>query len=253
MNWKIVTVAAVAIAVAAGVWYVRQPATVEPDTASLPIPVPDSTPVARSEPVASAPQEPEQPVIAAPSAVDGSDAEARAAANDLAPQLAQWLTPDEQLRKWVLLVDQLADGKLPTKSRPLNYPLPAFSVGRNGDTLRVDRANYTRITPLLDILTAIKPVRMAQYYHAWRPLLDKAYLELGGKGGIDKRLRKAIERIAAVAPLDAPPLLVQPAIYYKYADSKLEAASDVDKLLWRMGPDNARRLQAYLRELEQEL
>jgi PHD/YefM family antitoxin component YafN of YafNO toxin-antitoxin module len=93
----------------------------------------------------------------------------------------------------------------------------------------------------------------AAYYRAWKPLLEKAYRELGGKGTFQQRLHAALDRVEAVHSLTAQPELVQPVVYYKYADPTLESASDVEKLMWRLGPRNTQKVQDYLHRLEPEL
>ncbi len=254
MNSKILIALLLVIAAAGLGWYFTHRASEQPITAvAAPRPLPAPQPVQREEPPPAASGEPQKPLVAAPVALDNSDAQMRAAATDIAPDLVQWLTPQEQIRKWVALIDEIAEGKLPLQNRPLNYPLTTFMVKRDGDTLTLDKENYPRTTLLIKTVTSISPARLAQYYHAWRPLLDKAYAELGNKGSFDNRVHLAIQRILAVKSLPAEPQLVRPSVYYKYADPKLEAASDIEKLMWRLGPDNTQRIQDYLQQLQREL
>jgi hypothetical protein len=215
-------------------------------------PIPQSAPVTPTPEPAKPPVE-QLPLVAAPINLDGSDGQVHAAVSDFAVQLAAWLTPEEQLRKWVSLVDQIAEGKLPLKNRPLNYPLAAFMTQPKSGKQVLDPANYARADLLIKVFTSIPIERLAAYYHAWRPMLDKAYSELGGTSGFDKRLRTAIKRVLKVQPLKTSAELVRPITYYKYADPSLEAASDVEKLMWRLGPENSKRVQDYLRALEPEL
>lgn len=112
-----------------------------------------------------------------------------------------------------------------------------------------DRTNYERARALIDAFTAIPPVRLAQYYRGWQPLLDKSYRELGRSGNFEQRLRFAIQRIEAVKPLPPQSQLVQPGVYYKFADPIYENASELEKLMWRLGPDSTRRIQGYLRAI----
>jgi hypothetical protein len=147
----------------------------------------------------------------------------------------------------------MADGKLPAKNRPLDYPMTNFAVGLENGKLLLAPANYARADMLVDVFTAIPVESLAAYYHAWRPLLDKAYRELGGKGNFEQRLQAALDRVEAVPSLTTQPELVQPVVYYKYADPTLENASDVEKLMWRLGPGNTQKVQDYLHKLEPAL
>lgn len=234
-------------AVAAAIWYLERPAApvvVAPPVAHTPPPLAGEV----ERRAAAAPLPP--PEVAAPATLEGSDAAARMAIADFAPQLLQWLTPPEQIRKWVALVDQLADGAVPVEQRPLAYPLQPFQIERRGDAIVADRANYERATALIDAFTAIPPARLVQYYRGWQPLLEKSYRELGRGGSFEQRLLLAVQRIEAVKPLPSQPELVQPGVYFQFADTGYENASELEKLMWRVGPENSRRLQEHLRAIE---
>ena len=60
----------------------------------------------------------EAPLVAPPVSLEGSDVQVKEAVLDFAPAMASWLLPDQQIRKWVLLVDLMAEGKLPRRYRP---------------------------------------------------------------------------------------------------------------------------------------
>lgn len=186
-------------------------------------------------------------------ALTDSDAGVREAVAALAQKLAAWLTPTEQIRKWVITIDLAADGELIEKNRPLGYPMSAFKVTGSDTELRADATNAGRTTELVDTLTAIPPARAAAVYKSWQPLFEEAYKELGKPGNFDARLKLAIERVLAVKPLSGTPTLVRPKVFYRYADPKLEGASDIEKLLWRMGPDNSAKLQGWLEQVRDAL
>jgi hypothetical protein len=72
-------------------------------------------------------------------------------------------------------------------------------------------------------------------------------------GNFHTHFIELIDRTLAVESLSKPPVLEQPHVLYTYADQDLEQAGDLDKLLWRMGPDNMAALQGYLLELKSAL
>lgn len=195
----------------------------------------------------------EEPLVAAPASLEGSDVQVKEAMLDLAPAMASWLLPEEQIRKWVLLVDLVAEGKLPRRYRPLNYPMASFKVDESRGEIVADPANYERANILLDQLIAIEPARLARYYRQWQPLLDKAYRELGKPGSFDKRLHQAIEQVLVVKPLQEQAGFKRPGMFYLYVDNKLEKSSDLSRLMWRLGEGNTLRLQVYLKQLLSEL
>lgn len=190
-----------------------------------------------------------QPIAAPPMLAD-SDETVRQAAEDLSAPLPDWLLPEEQIRKWVMAVNLLAEGKIPVKDRPLEFPLAAFRARKTGDTFWLDRAGFSRSSQLIEAVTRIPPAQLARYYRSWYPLLQQAQDELGSGERFHDRLQLAIGRVLAVVPLQGDVELKQSIISYQYADQSLEKASAVEKLMWRMGPENARQIQDYLRELQ---
>ncbi len=189
------------------------------------------------------------PLVAAPLVLENSDEQVRVAILDIAPGMASWLIPDEQIRKWVLMVDLMADAKLPRRYRPIDYPMASFKVDEKDGVMVAAPANYERANLLIEQLVMIDPALMAKYYHQWQPIFEKAYRELGKPGSFDQRLRLSIERIIMVEPLQADGSVKRPGVFYQYNDPKLEKSPELSRLLWRLGPDNTAKLQAYLEQL----
>lgn len=255
MNGKIIAVIVAVLAIGAVGWYLQRDAT-EDDRVetALPQPEPQATELGEVERDDAAQETASEVAVLPPPTLDESDEPVRSAAADLATRLAAWVTPEEQVRKWVLLVDMAADGKVPARNRPLNYPMATFKASETDEEqYRFDTANYGRTGELVEVLVNIPPQKVADYYRVWHPLLQQAYAELGKPDSFDERLRLAIERVLAAQPLPAPPELERPNVFYTYADPAREKASDLDKLLWRLGPDNTQRLQNYLREVQSHL
>ena len=252
-------IAAAIVIVAIIVWLAVRSASDEPKPMPATAPPVDEMPVQRERfrPAPPPPAEPAQPaepdIVPPPANIDQSDPVVLDAVQDLAPKLVAWLTPEQQVRKWVLAVDNLAAGNVVTKHRPLNYDIGKFQVEKEDGQTVMSQANYDRAEALIDTVVEIPPEQLARYYHAWLPTLDKAYDELGRDNDFDSRLRAAIDHLLAVEPLDEPPVLEQPTVFYVYADEDLEQADDLTKLMWRLGPDNIERIQDYLRELKKAL
>jgi hypothetical protein len=250
MNRKLAIATLVAVAAGAVWWWQQRETPVQPPAArmQLPLQVPVAQPIQREQPARETVAVParEIPAIPVPGMLDGSDEMTRAAANELSPTLLKWLLPAEQIRKWVALVDQMADGKLPTKNLPLLFPMPAFDTVHVDDADRMNSTNFTRANLLVDTVTAIDEQKLADYYHAWRPLLEAAYKELGSEETFHSRLLLALQNVVEAPPPPVAAALVRPKVFYVYADPLLEKNSGVTKLLWRLGPDNQRKLQGFL-------
>lgn len=198
------------------------------------------------------------PIVPPPAKLDDSDSQVLLAVTEVSADFAQWLIPEQQIRKWVLAIDLMADGKLPRRYRPLNFPMSKFSVKAsaeqtnnviNGDKFIAVNDNHKRMNAIINSLSKIDPALLARYYKQWLPILEQAYSEQGKPGSFNQRFLQTISQVLAVNQLSNNPTLVRPKVLYRYADKSLEQASDIEKLLWRMGPDNSLQLQFFLREL----
>lgn len=195
-------------------------------------------------------QEKSQQAIEPPAEIAGSDNQVRAAAGDLSEPLSSYLSPDEQVRKWVALIDQMAGYRLPSKHLPVVYNKDSFKVVKTGNgTLINDPANFDRWDPLINAVTALDPKDVAVYYKKWSPFLERAYNELGNPQSFDTQLRSTIEHLLVVEPIPEDTPLKQPKVFYEYADPVLENADPLSKWMWRLGQDNMLALQEWLRQL----
>ncbi|MGK0500182.1 MAG: hypothetical protein ACJAYG_001829 [Oceanicoccus sp.] len=192
-------------------------------------------------------------IVSPPAELQDSDSQVLLAVAGLAPELSTWLLPDEQIRKWVLAIDLVADGNLPKRYRPLDYPMDKFSTDSSGAGDVADQKNFARMDVLINTLAAIDSKTLADYYQSWLPILEKAYREQGKPGNFDQRLRQAISQVLAASPADQQQPLIRPSVLYKYEDDVLESASDVEKILWRTGANNTEKLQNLMREFRMEL
>ena len=205
--------------------------------------------VAEPTPVILPPEEPLEPLPEVPSSLAESDNRVKAALAILSPDLLRWATPKEQLRKWVSLVNNVADGRVPIKNRPIKLKVEPFTAEERSGKLYLSAANYSRAAGLIDALVAVEPDLMMRYYQAWKPLLDEAYNELGLGDDFDDRLLAAIERVLSVPVLEQADIqLKRPVVFYTFADKELEQAPELDRFLWRLGPDNTHKLQGYLED-----
>ncbi len=229
------------------------PAVTPPPPQVTQAPPPVAGPVVESQEEFIEPEEKEPPLIEPPSSLNNSEQTVMALVDDLSPELVQWVVPDEQIRKAVLSIDLMAEGKVPSKYLPVDYTMPDYQVTKlDGKTLP-DTSNYERATALVDAITAIPPDTMAKYLNHWQPLTNSAYGELGKPGNFKQRVQMALDQIINAKPLPANATLIRPSVFYKYEDKQLEQSSDVQKLLWRMGPDNMAKVQAYAKQLKDTL
>jgi hypothetical protein len=152
------------------------------------------------------------------------------------------------IRRLVVAVDNLPNGRLPMKQRPLKAVSGALAVTGDDDTLILATENSARYAPLVALAEKIDAATLAAVYRRYYPLFQQAYQELGYPDGyFNDRLVAVIDHLLGAEPVDGPLRLVQPNVLYRYADPALEARSPAHKILLRIGPDNSRRVQAVLR------
>jgi hypothetical protein len=198
------------------------------------------------------PSPPKEPLKSQPpKSLEDSDKAVKKGAKQLSQQLVAWLTPEEQIRKWVLLVNSFGQGSMPIKNLPLNFPSKPFQVATADGHKRLSASNYTRGEALVNTLLSVDVDLLFRYYSAWSPLLETAYAELGQGGSFEQTLLGALNQIIAIDPDAAiSAKLEQPSVFYQYADPELENASDLEKFFWRLGPDNTRNFQQLSEQLK---
>ncbi len=252
----------IVVLVAAGAYLLWQDYHSDDELASLV--APEVAPVAvveeaesMSHKASSRDAEAQEALLPAPSGLDESDAFVESLVNAVAPEFIQWLVPDEQVRKAVTAIDMMAEGQYPRKYPVIVFPHTAFQVVSGGegeeDLKYANLANTNRADSLIAALKRVDPALLARYYRQWRPTLEQAYGELGKTDRFSDRFETALDRLIAVESPPADAALVQPHVFYQYQDPELEQRSDLDKLVWRLGDENQRALQEFLRQFKQEL
>ncbi|MGE0626031.1 MAG: DUF3014 domain-containing protein, partial [Pseudomonadales bacterium] len=204
---------------------------------------------------------PPSPVIRPPELVlpplNASDDFVRGRLPDTIPQA--WTGKDDLLRRLAVLAENASRGELPRRQLAFLAPDGKFAVREQADTgseeakLFMDPAGYRRYDRYLDILESLPPATLAALLNDTAPLLQQAVQELGVEGEAQAQMLAAIDQMMAVPVLEGDVELVQPKVFYEYADPSLEALSSLQKQVLRMGPENVKRLQAYLTTLRAEL
>jgi hypothetical protein len=207
-------------------------------------------------PPAASEASPESAVVAVSTeplpALEASDAFIRAAAREISrhPSFARWLAQEDLIRLFVVSVDNIAEGRTPRKHLPFLRPQAKFLVSGSGSELRIDPSGYRRYDRVADVVSSLDAEGCAALYLRVKPLVQRSYHEMGYPGlDFDDRLGQAIAELIAVPVAPEAPPLVEEVLRYEFADPDLEALSDAQKHLLRMGPRNVQRIQRKLREL----
>ena len=247
----IAAVAAIGV-VASIAYYALQPAREAPPAPAMlaqPAPAPSAPEPAIRNPL------PQPQTITLPT-LDNSDSLMRESLARLfgSKAFADFFVTTQLVRKIVATVDNLPRRLAPRRMMPVD-PVPgAFATASTGDVLVLDPANAARYAPHVRVLQAAPASALVALYVQTYPLFQRAYEELGYPGKyFNDRLLEAIDDLLAAPEPVLPLALQRPKVLYEFADPALEARSAGQKILIRMGGENARQVKARLREIRSEL
>jgi len=161
----------------------------------------------------------------------------------------------EAIRHFVVTMDNMTTVKLPQKFKFTRLPADKFLVQKNTDGSEyIAQANYDRYTDYVTFIETLDMGKAVDMYFKYYPLFQQAYAELGYPDRkFDDRLIAVVDHLLATPVVEDPVKLLQPKVYYIYADEKLEALSAGQKLMIRIGQSNATRVKIWLQRLRAEL
>ena len=255
LAWGVAVTAVIVVGAAGGYYgyrYLRgtPPA---PVAADMPAPVPVVPPVKTDEPATHYPINARgEPAPASLPSLAMSDSAMRTALVGLVGEraFAQWWVPESIIRRIVVTVDNLPRARMSAQSRPVRSAPGSFLTEGNGDARTIAADNAARYAPYVDMVRKLDIAKLAALYRRNYALFQQAYEELGYPHGyFNDRLVQAIDDLLAAPEVSAPIALVQPEVMYRYADPQLGALSAGQKILVRMGGENAAVVKAKLREL----
>lgn len=154
--------------------------------------------------------------------------------------------------KFVTTVDNLTRSHVAEKVRPVGRLSGAFTVDATADkrTFELSNDNFARYDHLVDMATNADIEAVVAMYRRFYPLFQESYERLGYPDGyFNDRVVEVTDHLLATPVIEEPVRLLRPHVLYKFADPNTEALSSGQKLLIRMGPVNAERMQEVLRRL----
>jgi hypothetical protein len=172
-----------------------------------------------------------------------------------------FLSLDGFAQRFVATVDNLANERAPVQLWPVNVTSGRFEP-EQGNVLGA--ANAQRYTPFVRFATGVDTRRAVSLYVRLYPLFQQAYEELGFPGKyFNDRVVEVIDHLMAT-PEPAGPIQLrlvevkgatksgrQP--IYQFEDPALEGRSAGQKILLRMGRENAAALKAKLAEVRTQI
>jgi hypothetical protein len=173
-----------------------------------------------------------------------------AAALSANPDLAKWLLTKDVIRKFVVSVDNVANGLSPRPHIDFFSPAGGFRVSRTRTGTVIDPASYARYDPVVGVVQSLDATAAARLYRAVDPLLQEAYNELGYPGvDFDDTLVRAMAELLETPVVNGPILLEKKVLSYAMTDETLEALSLAQKQLLRLGPKGVQAVHDKIREL----
>lgn len=180
-------------------------------------------------------------------------------------EVLSFLDLSDFARRVVATVDNLARGHAASRLWPV-VPTPGrFEVSERDGAIYLAGANADRYTAFVRFASAINTDGAVALYVRMYPMLQEAYVALGYPGKyFNNRVVEVIDLLLATPEVKDPVRLTltevkgthempRPWVRYEYAESSLEGRPAGQKILLRMGPDNARQLKAKLREFRQRI
>ncbi|HEY8539513.1 MAG TPA: DUF3014 domain-containing protein [Steroidobacteraceae bacterium] len=219
----------------------------------------ETAPAVAEAPVAPAEEPVHHPIETPPSdeplpTLEESDAPLQQSLREIfGAAVDKYLVPKELIRRFVVTVDNLPRKKTAVDRWPVK-PLGGEFRTSGTDVIVLSPANAERYKPLVDLVTSADTSGIVAMYKRFYPLLQQAYVDLGyPEGYFNNRLIEVIDHLLETPEVEGPIKLVQPGVFYEFADPSLESRSSGQKLLLRMGNENAAAIKLKLREIRREI
>jgi Protein of unknown function (DUF3014) len=278
LRWLIPLVVVAVVAVALYLWLrsggekAAKPAPLAPPRVEAPTPAAPAAPA--GPPPVQHPIEQAQPGTLAPTAeppplpkLGESDKVVQETLLGLVGREAvlRFFNVGDYIRRFVVTVDNLPGKRAAVRLWPVNPTPGRFVVAETGDATTLSAENFKRYAPFVHLVESVDTGEAVALYIRFYPLIQEAYEELGYPGKyFNDRLIEVIDHLLATPDLAGPVRLTlprvegsikldRPWVLYEFADPALESRSAGQKILLRMGIDNAVRLKAKLRDLRARL
>lgn len=215
------------------------------------------------------PSTPELEAIPLPPLTE-SDDYVRQSLSDVVGEAAviQYFATEGVVSRMVATVDMLGSQQVPASIQAIQGPGGSFAAtldpnpptvmhNEMGDEIPQflsDPANSERYLAYVEMLEALDADEFAALFQRNYPLFRQAWRELGyTETEFNDRLLEVIDELLATPAVEEPFRLIKPESVYVFVDEELESLSAGQKILLRMGADNAARVKSKLSEFRQAL
>ena len=223
-------------------------------------PVPDPEPKEVATPAVKQPEATsEKSVQTLPTplpAADNSDSSLEMVLKEIEPteRSLDMLIMDHFIPRFVVMIDNLPEKKLPQAHLPFKNPKGRFLVAGTAEAPQTSSQNQHRYEPYIEVLESLDPDQVIQVYNHYYPLFQSAYRQLGYRNAyFNDRLIQVLDLLQETPDRAEPISLAQPMVVYTFTDPKLEKLPAGQKVLLRMGQNNRHRVLKVLAEYRQKL
>jgi len=165
-------------------------------------------------------------------------------------RFGQWLGSKELVRKFVVAVDNIANGQSPRSHVNFWAPEGQFRAVNKPAGTFIDESKYSRYDPVAEVFVSLDARAAVRFYRGLRPLIQDAYRDLGYPDtDFSDTLIKAMAELLETPVVEGPIKLEKKILSYVMTDESLEGLSQAQKQLLRMGPKNVQLIQGKIREL----
>jgi hypothetical protein len=223
--------------------------------ATPPAPVVEAPPAPKAEAPKEAgiqyPVESTAPTEPLPTLADSDKAIAAALASAIdTDAFARMVVTQDFVRRFVVTVDNLPRKSYAQRLSPMK-PIPGqFGVTRSNEAVRISPQNAERYALAVRTLEAVNSEKLVATYVRYYPLFQEAYKEQGYPNAyFNDRLVQALDVMIATPESPGQLALQQPKVFWEYADPALEGLPAGQRIMLRMGPENAARVKVKLKEI----
>jgi hypothetical protein len=170
---------------------------------------------------------------------------------DVSESLLSWFQVKDVIRKYILIINDLAQNQILYKHRKFLKMPQKFVVKEDSEGLYMANESYARYDQLANAIASLDVQKGLGLYLTYRSFFKQVYDEFGYPADyqVDDIFMKAAHSV-----LDAPIIkgriaLHRHSIGYKFAEEKFELLNDVEKQMLRMGPENTQKIKVKLRQL----
>ena len=158
------------------------------------------------------------------------------------------------IHRVVATIDSLPRDDIPVRLLPVKPVRGRLVTSNAGANLALSPQNSARYRPYVRLAEAVPTQALVAVYRRFYPLFQKQYENLGyPEKYFNDRVVEVIDNLLEAPEPHGSLLLSQPGVVYEFADPKLERLSAGQKILLRIGQDNALKVKAKLREIRQAL